>query len=101
MAPRLELHERLKALLGSSHVYFQPPESVKLSYPAIVYRRDYANTTFADNNPHVITKRYQVTVVDPDPDSDIPGKVAALPMCVFDRHYTKDDLNHDVYKLFF
>lgn len=101
MAPRLELQALLTTVLGSDNVYFQPPETIKMQYPCIVYNRDYAITEFADDKPYLHRKRYQVTVVDPNPDSTIPAKIAALPLCVFDRFYTADNLNHDVYKLFF
>ncbi len=40
----------LVSLLGSDNVYFQPPPTVKMQYPCIVYKRDYLNTEFADNN---------------------------------------------------
>ena len=39
MKTRYELHEFLCEILGSRNVYFQPPESVKMKYPAIVYER--------------------------------------------------------------
>lgn len=97
--PRSQLHEKLKEMV--EHVYFQPPESVKLQYPCIIYQRDDVVPEFADNIPIRTTVRYQVTVIDQDPDSDIPAKVAALPMCRFDRHYRADHLNHDVYNIFF
>lgn len=99
MAPRLELQALLEDL--APNVYFQPPENVKLAYPCIIYKRDYAQVQFADNNPYRNTKRYMVTVIDRDPDSAIPDKVAALPMCIFNRFYTADNLNHDVFNLFF
>ena len=101
MAQRASLHSILKAILGSDNVYFQPPPNVKMAYPAIVYRRDYASTQFATNRPYTHTLRYQVTVIDQNPDNGIRDKIAALPMCVFDRFYAADNLNHDVYKLFF
>lgn len=101
MALRSQLQDLLKDLLGTDKVYFQPPPNVNMVYPCIVYKRDFANTEFAGNKPYKHMKRYQVTVIDPNPDSLIPDKIAALPMCVFDRFYTADNLNHDVYKLFF
>lgn len=101
MGQRLELQSILVGILGSKNVYFQPPPSKQMQYPCIVYHRDYAETMFADDHPYRHVKRYQITVMDEDPDSDIPDKVAALPMCVFDRFFTADNLNHDVYKLFF
>lgn len=72
-----------------------------MKYPAIVYKRDTADTQFAGNIPYRNTLRYQVTVIDRDPDSDIPVKVAALPMCLFNRHFVANNLNHDVFNLYF
>jgi hypothetical protein len=99
MAPRLQLHELLKTF--ANNVYFQPPTNIVLEYPCIVYHRDYAETQFADNNPYNHTIRYVVTVIDRDPDSDIPGKVARLPQCLYNRFFTSANLNHDVYRLYF
>jgi|SRR5580765_6775688 hypothetical protein len=101
MAQRLELQAVLTDLLGTDQVYFQPPPSVKMAYPCIVYHRDYELQTHADDMPYLSRRRYQVTVIDQDPDSGILDKVSALPLCVYDRFYTADNLNHDVYKLFF
>ncbi len=101
MAPRLELQALLTSLLGSSNVYFQPPESIKMKYPAIVYTLDFQQTTFADDKPYTHRPRYLVTVIDANPDSLIPAKIAALPLCVFDRFFTADKLNHTAYRLFF
>lgn len=99
MGQRLQLHQLLEALVD--HVYFQPPTNIKLEYPCIVYKRGFADTQFADDYPYSYTKRYMITVIDPDPDSEIPSKVAALPMSLFNRFYTADDLNHDVYNVYF
>jgi hypothetical protein len=101
MGQRLDLHEVLTEVLGSDNVYFQPPPSLQMVYPCIVYKRDQADTDFADNSPYRSKKRYMVTVIDRDPDSAIPDGIAALPMCRFNRHYTADNLNHDVFNLFF
>ena len=101
MAPRLELQALFEAIPEVTKVYFQPPASLVLTYPCIIYKRDFAQTQFADNNPYSRQLRYQVTVIDKNPDSEIPAKIAALPMCLFDRFYTADNLNHDVFNLFF
>lgn len=101
MGTRIDLHEELVKVLGSSNVYFQPPETIKMHYPCIVYQRDSGDTNFGDNIPYRVTKRYQVTVIDKDPDSGIPDKMAwAFPMCVYDRGYTSDNLNHTVFNLY-
>lgn len=101
MERRLQLHQILTEILGSENVYFQPPESTRMKYPCIVYQRNDANTKFADDKPYLNTKRYMVTVIDKDPDSEIPDKIAALPLCTYDRHHTVDNLNHDVYNLYY
>lgn len=99
MAPRLQLQALLEAI--TDRVYFQPPINLRMVYPCIVYIRDYAKSEFADNSNYHRTLRYSVTVVDKDPDSLIPGKVAVLPLCSFNRFYVADNLNHDVFSLFF
>jgi len=101
MGRRLDLNTLLTGVLGSTNVYFQPPDSTKMLYPCIVYQRDDAITEFAGNRPYSYTKRYQVTVIDRNPDSEIPDKVAALPMCKFNRFFISDNLNHDVFELYF
>jgi len=101
MGQRLELQTLLEALLESEFVYFQPPASVQMSYPCIVYKRDDMDTKFADNRPYSLTTRYSVTVIDRDPDSVIPKKVASLPQCIFNRSFVAENLNHDVFVLYF
>lgn len=97
--PRSQLHQILKGIV--ENVYFQPPNGLQMKYPCIVYQRDSADTTYADNRPYHIDKRYTITVIDRDPDSAIPDKVASLPLCTFDRFFPADNLNHDVYTLYF
>lgn len=100
MNTRLDLHEVLCNVLGSTNVYFQPPESVKMQYPAIVYSRDDLENFHANNGVYVQSPAYQVIVIDADPDSGIVDRVSKLPMCTFDRHYKADNLNHDVFTIY-
>ena len=72
-----------------------------MEYPAIVYSRDNIISVFADNGPYKHKTRYQVTVIDRNPDSDIPMKVGMLPLCSFSRAFVANNLNHDVYTLYF
>lgn len=99
MGQRLQLHQLLETF--TENVYFQPPTNVQLKYPCIIYKRDYADTKFADDKPYNRTLRYMVTVIDPDPDSEIPNKVAAMPLTLFNRFYTAEKLNHDVFNVYF
>jgi hypothetical protein len=99
MAPRLQLHQLLKTF--TEHVYFQPPENIQLEYPCIIYNRDFMETKFADDQPYNIEKRYVITVIDPDPDSDIPNQVASMPKSLFNRFFVADNLNHDVFNVYY
>jgi hypothetical protein len=101
MGQRLQLHDILKNVLGSSNVYFQPPVNLKMAYPCIVYQRDDARTEHADNLPYSFTQRYQVTLIDPKVDSEVYPKLTALPLCSYQRFYTADNLNHDVFVLYY
>lgn len=98
---RFELHELLCGILGSRHVYFQPPESIKMTYPAIVYNLDYIGNKHADDGVYSSNRRYQVIIVDANPDSELIGKVNSLPLCQYNRHYEQDNLNHDVFTLYY
>lgn len=97
MGSRLELQELLESVLGSRNVYYQPPESIKMNYPAIVYSRNDIGNTFADDIVYLQKHTYQIIVIDVNPDSVFVNKVSKLPMCRFNRHYKSDNLNHDVF----
>lgn len=98
---RLNLDKILREILGTSNVYFQPPDTIKMKYPAIVYSRDDIENDHADNGVYMQSTVYQVVVIDRDPDSEIVTKVSKMPKCTFDRHYAADNLNHDVFTLYF
>lgn len=101
MGQRLDLQTLLETLLGSENVYFQPPPNVTMSYPCIVYNRSNIRSTHGDNLPYKLDHQYTITVIDANPDSLIPGKVALLPQCSYDRGFKSDNLNHDVFNILF
>ncbi len=101
MPRRLKLQTLLEELLGSRNVYFQPPESVKMKYPAIVYGLEDIENAFANDRVYLSKRKYLITVIDEDPDSEIVEKVSQLPACRFNRHFESDNLNHDVFILEF
>lgn len=106
MASRLDLQTVLEGIMtGLSYdkeeVYFQPPASVQMSYPAIVYRLENINSNFANDKLYLGHKAYSVTVIDKNPDSDIPDKILNLPLCSFSRFFISDHLNHWNFVLYF
>jgi hypothetical protein len=101
MGTRLEFQTVLAGLQDGLHVYYQPPENVSVQYPCIVYNRDYQQVDFADNSPYFRKTRYQVTVIDSNPDSLIPDLVSSLPLSRAVRHFTTAGLNHDIFNVYF
>lgn len=101
MANRLDLHEIFCEILGTRQVYFQPPESVKMKYDAIRYSRKRIENVHADNSVYNQRDCYEVVVIYEDPDSKIPRKISKLPLCSFDRNYRADNMNHDVFTIYY
>ncbi len=101
MTNRLNLQTTLENILGSRNVYYQPPESVKMQYPAIVYFRNSIENDHANDSVYNQNVSYEIIVIYKDPDSEIPLAVSQLPLCKFNRRYTADNLYHDVFTLYF
>lgn len=101
MSLRTDLHDILLAILGLGNVYFQPPSSIMMNYPCILYSRDNFDLRFANDQLYNLKTKYTITVIDSNPDSTIPSKILGLPLTTFNRHYVADNLNHDVYNTYF
>ena len=100
MKDRFELDAKFREILGTSNVYFQPPESVKMKYDCIRYKLNRINVDYAGNLPYRHRKGYIGTVISPDPDCTIINEILKLPKCTFDRFYTADNLNHWVFIIY-
>ena len=72
-----------------------------MSFPCIVYKRAQANVRHADNELYLFKQRYSLTVIDRNPDSVLVEKVAKLPLCRHITHFVNDNLNHDVFDIYF
>lgn len=96
-----ELQEKLVELLGASNVYYQPPESIKMNYPAIVYSKSRIVTKKANNSTYVKNTRYEIIVINRKSDNPVIDKLLELPYCSYDRNYKSDNLYHDVLTLYF
>lgn len=102
MNNRLVLHEILSQTPGVKKVYFQPPSTVKLQYPCIIYKRDGAFKEEADDLAYFYKPRYSITVIDPNPDSQIADYlVTHFSLCRVDRNYTSNNLYHSSIILYY
>ena len=81
-------------------IKYEPPESQKLNYPALVYHRMRVNTVKADNKKYLCYDRFQITYIHKDHDDPNIDKIVALPFCEMDDSFTKSDLHHDVFTIY-
>ena len=101
MGRRLELQAILVEILGSPHVYFQPPPNITLQYPCIVYYKERFDTRNADNLKYKKMTKYQVTAISQDPESNTPDKILDIPLTSHNSHFVKDNLYQDVFTIYF
>lgn len=101
MASRLKLQSKLEELLGNRNVYYQPPSSVTMSYPAIRYSKSKPDVKRADNEVYLKTNCYEIIVISKRPDEPVIEEIEKLPNSRWERHYVSDNLNHDVLTLYY
>lgn len=100
MADRLDLQAKFEEILGIRNVYFQPPASVLMQYPAIRYSLKNITSNFANNGPYRQLPSYEAILIDKDPDSEFVAQILQLPYCRFDRAYKANNLNHFVFTIY-
>lgn len=102
MNNRLKLHDKLCELVGNTNVYFQPPASVQISYPCVIYRIGNGDAKHADNMVYSYTNSYEVMFIYKQPNIDIIERVlTTLPMCGVSRMYVADNLNHYTFNVYY
>lgn len=100
MRTRTELQDYLENLLGSRNVYYQPPASLQMRYPAIVYKRNPARNRHSEDNVYLQNDSYELTVISRDPDIPVVVELSRLPLCRWDARYVGENLYHDRFTLF-
>lgn len=99
---RLNFDAKLRSILGNSNTYFQPPENVKIDYPAIIYSLDGLDTDHADNLWYRFGYRFEVQHIHSDPDVEIMNSMRTkFIYSRFDRRFVSDNLYHDVYTIYY
>ena len=101
MDRRHKLHEELVSL-GAKKTLFQPPPSVQLEYPAIIYTIKSTYTTNADNRVYTGHRFYQIELIDPDPDTSlIDSLLNKFKMIKHVNNFKTSNLNHNVFDLYY
>lgn len=98
---RLEFHNLLENITGLKNIYFQPPSTLKMRYPCIRYTRDTIDNKSADCMVYKQNVIYEVTVIDPNPDSAIVDAISKMVNARHIRTYATEGLNHDVFQIYY
>ena len=101
MADRLDLQSLLEELMESRNVYYKPPESTKMQYPAIRYSKKNIQSVYANNSKYLMRDCYELIVISREPDNPVIKRLLALPYCSYDRQYIADNLYHDVLTIYY
>lgn len=96
-----ELRDILLEVLGSEYVYYSPPANVQLHFPCIIFSLEDILHVHANNRVYKRDNRYSLTVIDPNPDSEVVKKVDELPYCSMSRTYKANNLNYFVFTIYF
>lgn len=106
MADRLVLHEKLCKIIdktesdGDRHVYFNPPASKVMKYPAIRYKFKTIKPLHANNSMYARFDAYEVVLIEAKSDSEFLDQILSLPNCRFERAYKADNLSHHVFTIY-
>lgn len=98
---RIQFQKILEEILGNDNVYYQPPESIKLKYPCIIYEKNNIDVDYADDSAYQMNDMYLVTLIGRDPDTEIPYQLLLLPTSSFERRFVSDNLYHDVFRIYY
>lgn len=98
---RAQLDSILRTILGTTNVYFDPPESFKFKYPCIVYSLAAHQERRAENEPYIKMRRYGLTYITRDADDPMVDTLEDLEYCHLNRPYTADGLFHYAYDIYF
>ena len=101
MDRRIALHNFLLALLGSANVYFQPPESISISYPCIIYELSDLTIKHASNLSYIKNRRYSCKLISRSSDPKELDKLSDLKHFDFERHFIVDNLHHFAFNIYF
>lgn len=102
MSDRLNLQAKFEEILGSRNVYFQPPASVLMRYPAIRYELKDFRTKSANNAvTYISSTGYECVLIMKEPaDENLLNRIFSIPYCNFGRYYRAENLHHYTFTIY-
>ena len=98
---RLEFQAFLETLKGDRNVYYQPPPTFVMSFPAIVYDFDTQEVVHADDIKYLKSTCYKLIYITKLADDPMVETLSELPYCSIGRKYVSDNLHHFPYTIYF
>ena len=95
-----DLLHRLRQAVQHDRVYFQPPENLKIGYPAVVFHLSKIEIDHASDMPYKGAKEYSVTLITKDPEPDVIDEILKIPYSSLDTTYISDGMNHFVFTVY-
>ena len=100
MGTRLELHEELLKFVPN--VYFQPPTSMQIKYPCVIYAKSDKDVVYANDTKYRSIQLYDLTLIEQKPDTDIADRIFThFGYCDITQYYVADNLNHTKLNLYY
>lgn len=101
MGNRLDLQAKFEEILESRNVYFQPPASLLMQYPAIRYElKDFQNKSANNSSTYISSTGYECVLIMKEPDIEFLPKIFQIPYCKFGRYYRADNLHHYTFTIY-
>lgn len=102
MSNRLDLQAKFEEILGSHNVYFQPPASLQMRYPAIRYGIKDIKTKSANNlAAYTVSTGYECIYISKDPaGEEFLRAMFQIPYCKFGRYYRAENLHHYTFTIY-
>lgn len=86
--------------VAENRVFYQPPNGMTLNFPCVVYKLSGDKAIHADNQLYgVLSNRYEVTLIDRNPDSVYYDEIRKIKMTSFSRTFDNDNLHHWVFTI--
>lgn len=92
-----DLLHLLQKAVDHNRVYFQPPENLKIGYPAVIFHLSKIKLDHADDVPYKGAREYSVTLITKEPEPEVLDEILKIPYTTLDTTYTADGMNHFVF----
>lgn len=101
MSNRLDLQTKFEEILGSRNVYFQPPASLLMRYPAIRYNlKDFRTKSANNSSTYMTSTGYECVLIMKEPDTEYLQQIFKIPYCKFGRYYAAEGLHHYTFTIY-